>query len=129
MTDWSSYTQYFCSHCHEECINHADSLPAQRHRCKSCILLELDNTPETGDALTTSEGTGELVRPEAQRSEHPGTVGERQSPSAPARPTGSAPSRGDPEARAFPPNPEGEGNPNSDTLASRRTDARSDGPK
>ncbi|WP_155119981.1 hypothetical protein [Haloarcula rubripromontorii] len=121
MTDWSNYVQYRCPLCQDNCINRVDHPATEANRCKQC-----HSVPSSTD---TSEGAGELARPEAQRSEHPGPVGERQSPSAPARPTGSAPSRGDPEARTSPPNPEGEGNPNSDTLGSRRTDARSDGPK
>lgn len=78
---------------------------------------------------TTSEGTGELVRPETQRSEHPGTEDERQSHSAPARPAGSAPSWVDPEARAFPPNPEGEGNRRWDLQGDSDAVAQTDGRK
>mgnify|MGYP007008814015 CR=1 FL=1 len=127
MTDWSNYVQYRCPLCQDNCINRVDHPATEANRCKQCY-----GVPSSED---TSEGTGALARPEAQATprrgadEHPGTGGERQSPPAPARPTGSAPSWGDPEARTSPPNPEGEGNLTGDTPGNRRNDAHSDGRK
>jgi hypothetical protein len=68
-----------------------------------------DSVEEEPRQSTASEPKGAPARPGAQRSEHPGTERERQSRSAPARLAGSDPSRVDPEGRAHPPNPEGEG--------------------
>ncbi|WP_136688355.1 hypothetical protein [Halorhabdus amylolytica] len=106
MTDWSQFVRYFCACCGEECINHVDAVTTENTLCRTCSdVLGVSR----GWIAVTSEGEGEPAGPEAQRSEHPGPDRERQSRSAPARQTGSAPSRGDPEARAHPPNPEGEG--------------------
>lgn len=107
MTDWSQYRAYVCIHCHDDCINRQDGVPAQYSLCRSCVRLDPDL--KLSDLAATSEGEGEPAGPEAQRSEHPGPDRERPSRSAPARPAGSAPSWGDPEARAHVPNPEGEG--------------------
>lgn len=106
MTDWSQFVRYFCACCGEECINHADAVTTENTLCRTCSDVFGFSR---GDPTATSEGEGESAGPKAQRSECPGPDRERQSRSAPARQTGSAPSRGDPEARAHPPNPEGEG--------------------
>jgi len=121
VTDWSAYVAYWCPTCHSNCINREDHPATQANRCKDCF--------DVPSIDTTSEGAGELVRPEAQRSEHPGTEGERQSHSAPARPPGSDPSRVDPEARAFSPNPAGEGNRQRDVQGDSDHVAQTDGRK
>jgi len=121
VTDWSSYVAYWCPTCHSNCINREDHPATQANRCKDCFdVPSIDNT---------SEGAGELVRPEAQRSEHPGTEVERQSTSEPARPAGSDPSRVDPEARTFSPNPAGEGNRQRDVQDDTDHVAQPDGRK
>jgi hypothetical protein len=80
--------------------------------------VELDPiTSHLPATAVKSEGEGESARPAAQRSEQPGTSAERPEAVAPTRPTGSDPSRVDPEARAPPPNPEGEGNLDSGSSA------------
>ena len=116
MTEWSHYVQYRCRHrdCQAECINHLDASCTHYKECRDChqsLSAELrprsDHLPDTA---VTSEGEGESARPAAQRSEQPGTSAERPEAVAPTRPAGSDPSRVDPEARAPPPNPEGEGN-------------------
>lgn len=56
------------------------------------------------EAAPTASASGEQPEPDRERSER----------SAPARSAGSAPLRGDPEDRAHPPNPCGEGAPNGD---------------
>lgn len=115
-----------------------------RHLPEWARGLDVDHT------TATSEGEGESARPEAQpersssrqpaqrseqaaptseaSGEHPGPDRERQSRSAPTRQAGSAPLRGDPEARAHTPNPQGEGSPEheahqpeSDVTANRRS--------
>lgn len=114
-----------------------------------------DHLPEWAQGLdpsatsTTSEGEGEPARPaaqpersssrqSAQRSEQTaptrGASGEQPEPdrerperSAPARPAGSAPSRGDPEARAHPPNPQGEGAPHGDAHQTERNETTEQG--
>jgi hypothetical protein len=114
MTDWSQFVAYDCRYCNEGCINRKDANCAQVGACKGChraASLDLrDNLlDERSLQSTASEAKGAPARPGAQRSEHPGPERERQSRSAPTRAAGSDPSRVDPEGRAHPPNPEGDG--------------------
>ena len=113
MTHWESYREYQCRICQEHCINRFDESVTKARECRSC-----HSVPTLEDAPDTSEGEGEPAGPAAQRSEQPGPERERQSRSAPSRPAGSDPLRVDPEGRAHPPNPEGDGgNENSVTRA------------
>lgn len=123
--DWTEYVAYSCRRpaCQDQCINRADSPYAQTKTCRACYpgvdpdelnprskhLPKWAQGLDPSDQTTASEGEGEPARPAAQRSEQPEPERERPERSAPARPAGSAPSRGDPEARAHPPNPQGEG--------------------
>jgi len=123
MTDWSQYLAYQCRHsfCEADCINPVDASCTQARECQICHRLPstfvLEDEPNAKEP-TASEPKGAPARPGAQRSEHPGPERERQSRSAPSRPAGSDPLRVDPEGRAHPPNPEGDGgNENSVTRA------------
>ena len=127
MTDWSQFVAYDCRYCNEGCINRKDATWTQVRECKGChraVALDLrdDLVDERAIQSTASEAKGETARPGAQRSEHPGPERERQSRSAPERPAGSDPSRVDPEGRAHPPNPEGDGG--NDNGVTRATDSR-----
>ena len=129
MTVWEDYLVYRCRFlgCRDNCINHIDALVTHLRVCRDChrtrdtdhLSKDTEHLPEH---LTTSEAKGAPARPGAQRSEHPGPERERQSRSAPERPAGSDPSRVDPEGRAHPPNPEGDGgNENGVTRATDST--------
>ena len=130
MTEWSEFVFYECrnKYCQENCINHVDHQRTQLKVCRECLDTwepVVDDLPRIThhlpDQSTASEPEGAPARPGAQRSEHPGPERERQSRSAPARPAGSDPPRVDPEGRAHPPNPEGEGgNENADTWPTGR---------
>jgi len=118
MTLWSNYVQYYCRHpsCQEECINHIDQSRTIYKECRDCHLVDAgaDLDPITNhlpDQPTESERKADPTCPDARPvGEHPGMERERQSRSTADRPAGSAPLRGDPGARAPPPNPEGEEN-------------------
>jgi hypothetical protein len=125
MTDWSQFVAYDCRYCNEGCINRVDASCAQANACRGCHrVAPLDPRDDHLEDLppqpTASEPKGAPARPGAQRSEHPGTERERQSRSAPARLAGSDPLRVDPEGRAHPPNPEGEGG--DENCVTRSTD-------
>jgi len=116
MTQWSHHVRYSCRHtdCQAECINHLDASCTHYKQCRDCYQSHRvglrPRTDHLPDQPIESEGERETACPAAQRSEQPGPTAERSEAVVPSRPTGSAPSRGDPEARAPPPNPEGEGN-------------------
>jgi len=115
MTEWSRYLAYECRNpeCQENCINPRDAACTRERECRSCHRVPSLDSQESRtyrlEEPTASEPKGAPARPGAQRSEHPGPERERQSRSAPERPAGSDPSRVDPEGRAHPPNPEGDG--------------------
>jgi len=97
VTYWEAYEAYRCRECRTNCINRFDDSATKARKCRLC-----HDVPALNEASepTISEGEGEPARPAAQRSEQPGTSAERPEAVAPARPAGSTPSRGDPEARA-----------------------------
>ena len=127
MTDWSQFVAYECRNpeCQENCINPRDATCARERECRSCHGIPSLDSEESKTCrpqeATASEPTGAPARPGAQPSEHPGPERERQSRSAPTRQAGSDPSRVDPEGRAHPPNPEGDGG--NDDGVTRSTDS------
>ncbi|MXR51123.1 hypothetical protein GRX03_05815 [Halovenus sp. WSH3] len=130
--DWTNYAAYHCRfpRCNDPCLNRVDSPYSLTKTCRACFAeSDLDDLDVRGDHLpewaksldpadqtTASEGEGEPARPAAQPAgEQPEPDRERPERAAPTRPAGSAPLRGDPEARAHPPNPVGEGDFHGDT--------------
>ncbi len=147
--EWSKYVEYNCREpeCQDRCLNRADGVYAQTKLCRSCypekdiesLSPRSHHLPDWARGLdidhtaATSEGEGEPVRPDAQATprsgadEHPGPGRERPERPAPARRTGSAPSRGDPEARAHVSNPKGERPLHSDAHQSDESDSPDSG--